>query len=94
MDFLSTSTNLDQPTALLLRQIRAIAGVRETAKNQFKISADVSLSLIRVVAVTPPSWQAQLTMHGRCQLYPLSNPAQERQLIAVLKRAAANRDEE
>jgi hypothetical protein len=80
----------DQPSATLLRQIRAVPTVREAGKNHFAVAPGVTLEL----ALHEGAWQAHLDRHGRKERFALANATGERKLIDAIKRAAAGRDDD
>jgi hypothetical protein len=77
------------PSTTLLRQVRAIASVRETGKHSFAIDR-AQLKFLQ----KDGKWVAQLDNAGRVTTLPLSTPLEERKLIDKLKLIAAGRDDE
>ncbi|MFM2399897.1 MAG: hypothetical protein RL341_2054 [Pseudomonadota bacterium] len=77
------------PDAVLLRQVRALPSVRETAKNCFTVDR----SELRFVQ-KDGKWIAQIIGTGRTQTLPLQNALDHRKLIDKLKLLAAGRDDE
>ncbi len=80
----------EQPSAILLRQIRAVPTVREAGKNRFAIAPGITLELI----LHEGAWRAHLDKHGRNEIFALAGATDERKLIDAIKRAAAGRDDE
>jgi hypothetical protein len=77
------------PSATLLRQVRAVPGVRETGKHSFAIDR-AQLKFVQ----KDGAWLAQLDHAGRSTTWPIATPIEERKLIDKLKLIAAGRDDE
>jgi hypothetical protein len=77
------------PSTTLLRQVRAMPGVRETGKHSFAIDR-AQLKFVQKNG----KWIAQLDHAGRSTAWPMSNPLEERKLVDKLKLIAAGRDDE
>jgi hypothetical protein len=80
----------EQPSATLVRQIRAVPGVREAGKNRFAIAPGITLEL----ALHEGAWRGYLDKHGRKESFALASATDERKLIDAIKRAAAGRDDD
>jgi hypothetical protein len=80
----------EQPSATLLRQIRAVPSVREAGKHRFAVAPGITLEL----RLHEGAWRGHLDKHGRNEVFVLASATDERKLIDAIKRTAAGRDDE
>jgi hypothetical protein len=78
------------PNATLLRQVRAVAGVRETGRHRFAVDPGGALHFESVDG----AWRGVLDHGGRITRYGLATALDERKLIDALKRVGNRREDE
>ncbi|HET7772881.1 MAG TPA: hypothetical protein VFK82_03570 [Burkholderiaceae bacterium] len=78
------------PSPALLRQLRALPGVRENARQRFAIDAGVELRFeVKDGAVT-----ALLDERGRVHRFTLAGPTDERKLLDAVRRLGSRREDD
>jgi hypothetical protein len=78
------------PSPALLRQLRALPGVKESTRQRFAIDAGVELRFdVKDAAVT-----ALLDERGRMQRFPLAGATDERKLLDAVRRMSGRREDD
>jgi hypothetical protein len=78
------------PSPALLRQLRALPGVKESARQRFTVDAGVELHF----EVKDSTVTAVLDERGRVQRYALAGATDERKLLDAVRRLGSRREDE
>lgn len=78
------------PSPALLRQLRALPGVKERGQQRFVLDAGVELHF----ELKDKSVTALIDERGRIQRLPIANPTDERKLLDAVRRLAGRREDD